>query len=76
MPDIEDLHRAYDLFGTPPEYVRGKMTKRKVGGEVINQNIIMEERRQALTSDVMHIDGKSFLVTTCESAYLTIKYSK
>ena len=47
-----------DITVEAPEYVRGKMTKRKVGRAVIDQNIIMEEKRQALTSDVMHIDGK------------------
>ena len=32
MPALsrEDVIRAYDLFGTPPAYVRGKMTKRPV----------------------------------------------
>jgi hypothetical protein len=26
---IEDLRRAYEIFGTPPEFIRGRMTKRK-----------------------------------------------
>ena len=62
MPTItvDDLRRAYDIYGTPPEYVRGKMTKRKVSRAIVDQNIIMEEKRQVLSADVMHIDGKIF----------------
>ena len=33
----------------------------------------MEEKRQALTADVMHIDGQIFLVTTCEPLQLTLQ---
>ena len=52
---VEDLHRAYDIYGTPPEFVRGKMTKRKVSRAVIDTELIMEEKAQVLYSDVMHI---------------------
>ena len=33
----------------------------------------MEEKRHALSSDVMHIDGQIFLVTTCEPLQLTLQ---
>ena len=26
---IDDLRRAYEIFGTPPEFIRGQMTKKK-----------------------------------------------
>jgi len=26
---VDDLRRAYEIFGTPPGFVRGKMTKKK-----------------------------------------------
>lgn len=64
---------AYDLYGTPPEYVRGKMTKKKVSRAVITENLTMTGKRQALYSDVMHIDGYKFLVTTCEPLQLTLQ---
>jgi len=75
MPTItvDDLRRAYDIYGTPPEYVRGKMTKRKVSRAIVDQHIIMEEKRQVLSADVMHIDGKIFLLTTCEPLQLTLQ---
>lgn len=50
MPTItvEDLRRAYEIYGTPPAFIRGKMTKRKVSRSVIDQHVVMEEKRQAL----------------------------
>jgi hypothetical protein len=51
MPTItvDDLCRAYENFGTPPEFVRGKMTKKKVGRAVIDQQNI-------ITTDPVTID--------------------
>jgi len=70
---VEDLRRAYEIFGTPPGFVRGKMTKKKASRAIIDQNIVMKEKRQALTADVMHIDGQIFLVTTSEPLQLTLQ---
>ena len=73
MPNItiEDVRRAYEIFGTPPEYVRGKMTKRKVSKGAVERELIMEEKTQTLSSDVMHIDGNKFLITTSDPLQLT-----
>ena len=68
---MDDLRRAYDIYGTPPEFLRGKMTKRKVSRALIDNNIVMEEKRQVLSADVMHIDGKIFLIATSEPLQLT-----
>jgi len=70
---VEDLRRAYEIYGTPPGFVRGKMTHKKVSRAIIDQNIVMTEKRQALTADVMHIDGQIFLVTTSEPLQLTLQ---
>ena len=72
---LDDLHRAYELYGTLPEYVRGKMTKRKVSRAVIDKDIIVKEKQQLLYSDVMHIDRQKFLITTCEPLQLTLQCS-
>jgi hypothetical protein len=58
-----DVRRAYDLYGAHPEYVRGKMVKKKVSRAVIDDNLILDEKKQTLYTDVMHIDGSKFLVT-------------
>jgi len=39
----------------------------------VDENIIMEEKRQVLSADVMHIDGKIFLITTSEPLQLTLQ---
>ena len=73
IPDItiEDLNRAYDIFGMPTEYVRGKMMNRKVRRGAVERELIMEEKTQTLASDVMHTDGKTFLITTSDPLKLT-----
>jgi len=40
---------------------------------VIDDSIVLEEKKQILSSDVMHIDGQMFLVTTCEPLQLTLQ---
>ena len=62
MPALtrEDVLRANDLFGTPPAYVRGKMTKRPIKREVIEESLLMAEKRQKLYSDIMHYEGTMF----------------
>ena len=49
------------------------MTKRKVSRAVIDKDIMMREKQQVLYSDVMHIDGQRFLITTCEPLQLTLQ---
>jgi hypothetical protein len=53
--------------------VRGKMTQKKVGRAVYDDDLIMDEKKQVLYSDVMHIDGQKFLVTVCEPLHLTLQ---
>jgi hypothetical protein len=68
-----DVRKAYELFGTPPAYVRGKMTKRKVSRAVINDSLIMEEKKQSMYTDVMHIENNMFLISVCEPLQLTLQ---
>jgi hypothetical protein len=75
LPELtaEDVRRAYDLYGNPPEYVHGKMVKRKASRAVVDNDLIMDQKKQTLYSDVMHIDGVKFLVTVCEPLQLTLQ---
>jgi hypothetical protein len=41
------------------------MTKRKVSRAIYDNNLNMDEKKQVLYSDVMHVDGHCFLVTVC-----------
>ena len=55
MPALtcEDALCAYDLFGTPPAYVQGKMTKRQICRAVIEESLFMTEKRQKLFTDML-----------------------
>ena len=64
--------RAYYLFGTPPAYVRGKMTKRPIKREVIDESLVMTEKRQRLFTDVMKYESNMFLITVCDPLILTL----
>jgi hypothetical protein len=57
MPALtrSDIVRAYDIFGQPSEYVRGKLTKKKVN-RVTFDAALRSEEVQTLWADVMHID--------------------
>jgi hypothetical protein len=61
MPALtrSDVVRAYDIFGQPPEYIRGKLTKKKVN-RVAFDVALRSEEEQTLWLDVMHIDQNSF----------------
>lgn len=49
------------------------MTKSKVSHGVSDKAIVMEEKRQALSSNVMPIDSQIFLITTCDPLQLTLQ---
>jgi hypothetical protein len=69
----EDVRRAFDLFGEPVGSVCGKMTKKKVGHAVYNDDLVLDEKKQVLYTDVMHLDSHHFLVTVCEPLQLTLQ---
>jgi hypothetical protein len=68
LPNLtgQDVRRAYDLFGNSSAYVRGRMTRKPVKRAIVDDDLKMDERKQVLHSDVMHVDGQQFLVTVCE----------
>jgi hypothetical protein len=75
MPALirEDIRRAYDIYGSPPEFVRGKMTKKKVSRAIVDKDLMLDEKKQVLYSAVMHIDSNKFLITVYEPIQLTIQ---
>jgi hypothetical protein len=75
MPALtcEDIRRAYEIYGSPPEFVWGKMTKKKVSRAIVDEDLMLDERKQVLYSDVMHTDSNKFLITVCEPLQLTIQ---
>jgi hypothetical protein len=76
MPSLtrDNVKRAYEIYGHAPEYVRGKMTKQVVSRVSIDGSLVLDEKRQKLYRDVMHIDGNKFLNTpVCEPLQLTLQ---
>jgi hypothetical protein len=69
----EDIRRAYKLYGKTPEFVRGRMTHKKASRAIIEDDLVLAEKRLTLYTDVMHIDGQRFLVTVCDPLQLTLQ---
>lgn len=70
-----DIKRAYDLYGMPVEYVRGKMTKKRAERIRFEPALQDNEKDQVLWSDVMTIDQNKFLITVCDPLNLTLQTS-
>jgi hypothetical protein len=69
----DDLMRAYEVYGEHPEYVRGEMTKKTVGRMKVDISRRSIDKSLRLSTDVMHVDGKMFLVTATEPLNLTLQ---
>jgi hypothetical protein len=65
----------FEMFGELGGGVRGKMTNRKISQAIYDDDLIMDEKKQDLYSDVMHIDGHWFIVTVCEPLQLSLLFA-
>jgi hypothetical protein len=68
----EDILRAYEIFGPPAEYVRGKMTKSKVNRVPVDLSLKADDKTQVLWSDVMYIDQNIFFISTVDPLQLLL----
>jgi hypothetical protein len=69
-----DLERAYKIYGVHPEYVRGQMTKKKVGRMQVDLGLCSTDKTLRLYTDVMHIEGNMFLITVTDPLNLTLQF--
>jgi hypothetical protein len=69
-----DLERAYKIYGVHPEYVRGQMTKKKVGRMQVDLDLCSTDKTLRLYTDVMHIEGNMFLITVTDPLNLTLQF--
>ena len=58
----KDIRRAYELYGEPCAYVRGKMVKQKVSCVKFSEDRKSTDRAQVMYSDVMSIDKRLVLI--------------
>ncbi len=68
-----DIRRAFEIYGLPVEYVRGKMTRKTVSRTKLQEELKAENKDQVLYSNVMVIDSQKFLLTVCEPLQLTLQ---
>jgi hypothetical protein len=68
-----DVERAYRIYGTHPEYVRGQLTSHKVGRVQVDIRLRRTEKKLHLFSDAMHIDNMMFLITATDPLNLTLQ---
>jgi len=64
-----------ELCGHPTGYEQGKMTRRKVSWAIVDDDLILDQKKQMLHTDVMHIDSNMFLVTLCKPLYSETIYN-
>jgi hypothetical protein len=74
---VEDVRAFYEIYGEPKEApVRGKTTKKKRAARVEFNLEAKEQRKfQTLTTEVMHINGETCLISVASPLELTIASS-
>jgi hypothetical protein len=68
----EDILWAYEIYGPPPEYVRGRLTKSKVGRIPVDLALKADDKQQILWGDVMHIDKNNFFISVADPLQLIL----
>jgi hypothetical protein len=69
----EDVRRAYELYGPPVGFVRGKTTRRQARFAVLDDDLILDQKKQVLSADVIHLDSYKYLVSVSEPLQLTLQ---
>jgi len=68
-----DVRNAGKMYGQQTEFLRGKMTQKAVNRVPVDPSLKdYDHINQALTSDVMHLGGKQFLITLAEPLELLL----
>ena len=72
--EVVDVKACFDIYGTPVESVRGKMTARKSVNIRDNYDHGLKEQRtiQDMTADIMHAGGRKYLVSISSPLELVI----
>jgi hypothetical protein len=70
---VVDLQRAYKVYGLHPEYVRGRLTKKKVSRSQVDLGLRSTDKNLRLYMDVMHLEGNMFLVMVADPLNLTLQ---
>jgi hypothetical protein len=70
---VADVKRAYEIYGLHPEYVKGQLTKKKVGRMPVDLALRSPNKDLRLSADVMQIDGHMFLISVVAPLQLMLQ---
>jgi hypothetical protein len=75
LPNLmaEDVRRANELYGKTAEFIRGRMTHKKVSRAIVEDDLVLKERQLILYTDIMHVDGQWFVITVCNPMKITLQ---
>jgi hypothetical protein len=68
-----DFERSVQIYGLYPEYVKGKLTRKVIPRARVDTMLRSHDKQQLMYTDVMHLDGKRFLITVTEPLNLTLQ---
>jgi hypothetical protein len=68
-----DVERAYKIYGTHPEYVKGQMIKKTATRVPVDHTLRYVDKNLKLYMDVMHVDHEMFLVSVVDPLNLTLQ---
>jgi len=63
----DDIKLAYRIYGPPPEFIKGRMVYKHTGMDLSVQPTSVIDKNQILLADVVHVMGKSFLLSLATS---------
>jgi len=68
-----DVERAYKIYGSHPEYLRGQMVKKTVARMPVDLTLRHVDKNLRLYTDVMHLDREMFLISAVDPINLTLQ---
>ena len=68
-----DIERAYKIYGTHHEYLRGQMVKKTVSRIPVDRTLCYMDKNLKLYKDVMHLDHEIFLISAVDPINLMLQ---
>jgi hypothetical protein len=69
----KDVQRAQNLHGSAPEFVQGHINQKKTRKAIVDNDLVLEDKRIVLHTDAMHVDSQRFMATVCKPLQLTLQ---
>jgi hypothetical protein len=69
----DDVRCAYELYGLRVGFVRRKTTRRQARFAVPDDDLILDQKKQVLSADIMHLDSYKYLMSVSQPLQLTLQ---